>query len=95
MAFSVWGISYSSARSLMRDLAANEIATNVTAGGIEIRPDGKQQIDVMNRICGQHNIVATHGLTPHQESVMYPQDDQEETDDMPRLEMSGFFREGD
>ena len=92
MTFSVWGISYSSARSLMRDLANNEIATNVTVGGIEIRPDGKQQIDAMNRICGQHNTVATRGLTPHQESVMYHQ---EETDDMPRLEMSEFFREGD
>ena len=77
MAFSVWGLSYSGAKSLMKDLADNEIATNVTAGGIEIRPDGKPQVDEMNRICGQHNTVATRGLTPHQENIIYCRGDRD------------------
>jgi len=75
MTFSVWGISYSDARLLMKDLANCKIDANITAGGVEIRPDGRTQINKMNLICENYNTVATFGLTPHQENVMYRRGD--------------------
>lgn len=71
MQFSVWGISYTDALSLINDLGTHGIDANITPGGIALYPDGSVQVDEMNLICKKHNAVAERGLTPHEETVIY------------------------
>lgn len=73
--YSVWGIPYKNELALIKDLAKHGIDANITAGGIAIYPDDATQLHKMNLVCEKYNTVATMGMTPHQEGVMYRKDD--------------------
>ncbi len=71
MSYSVWGITYTDALALIGDLAKHGVDANITAGGVAIYPDGTIQIDKMNSVCKKFNTIASRGMTPHEEDVMY------------------------
>ena len=63
MRYSVWGISYASACSLIEELIAYGIQANVTVGGIGIELDHPIEFDRMNQLCRKYHTVAVSGET--------------------------------
>ena len=68
--FSVWGIKYSDAVRLIDDVRELGIEARITQGGIAISPtDG--QIKRMHSVCKKYNTVATPGVTPCEENIVF------------------------
>lgn len=71
MRFSVWGIPYNKALMLIEDMRKYGVDANITPGGVAIYPDGTIQTDKMNSVCKKYGTIASRGLNPHEEDVLY------------------------
>mgnify|MGYP000029222247 CR=1 FL=1 len=70
MLYSVYGIRYEAALSLIKRLKSSGIDAEITQGGIAITPVNMFQVNMMSEICKKYGTKASKGATPFEESIM-------------------------
>lgn len=70
MRYSVYGINYEAALSLIKKLKDSGIDANITQGGIAIVAENLNEINTMKKICEKYGTVAKEGATPLEEDII-------------------------
>ena len=70
MQYSVYGINYEAALSLIEKLNNSGIQANITQGGITIAPASMFEVNMMSEICKKYGTKASKGATPMEENMM-------------------------